>query len=654
MEFTLDNTYQPAGFTLAMHRGPFQNNGATPWYSTVQIGTPGQPLKLALDTGTNITWVTSSLCAPDRCQHYSAGRFNHKTSSSFSFTDCLQRPYSFGPWGTMQVESGSDVLIVNQTTLPTRLLLATDYTSSQFRQLDWDGGIGLPCSSTYADGRSSFVFQELMNTGKIDPQQPFIAFDWDPVSGRGSCQLGAVDASKTQGPHLFLPWSLYSKMAGVEYIWSTPLMSYAVGGEILAKDLTFVLDSGSSQFKGDERLMRHTLERIAQGDHPQVVLGFADGEITLGADTYNVLIEEGPDKGRTLPQFEPLGPADLVLVGSLVMELCYTVYEYRVVQCCPGAYSLAPVGAWLFNRPNGPQIITRSSSKNFDIAPRAITRGKRILDSVTRAAPPLLPLSAAGTWQNDYGSKMTLTVDRGRISGTYQSSTGSTGLYEVTGYQVPSIIQQELELGLPIALAIEWHSLGEGPADPSWNWSSGLCGQIHRVKGEDTLVLSHLLVASSDFPERVEQGTYVDKLAFRRVASVHAERPLAAPSSLPEIADPLSGSWLATDGTRLSLRIHACSHHAFGYVLGRLTSDEGEVDICGFTDINAQTSGLPLQSVSLTTAGLAGSTARSLSGTLELKEQNVNLLIMTSSPTTAEHSYLQTRVKSLTFSRQDK
>ncbi len=249
----MDNDHQPQGLTLAMHRGPYQNNGATPWYSTVPIGTPEQPLKLALDTGTNITWATSTLCAPDRCLHYSAGRFDYQSSSSFRFTDCLQRPYSFGPWGTMQVESAADVMTLNKTKLHIQLLLAADYAGAQFSQLNWDAGIGLPSSSAYTDGRSSFVFQELMNTGEIDPQQPFIAFDLDTVSGQGQCQLGAIDTSKTRGPHLFLPWSVYSKVPGVEYIWSTPLVSYAVGGDVLARDIIFALDSGSSRFKGDDR-----------------------------------------------------------------------------------------------------------------------------------------------------------------------------------------------------------------------------------------------------------------------------------------------------------------------------------------------------------------------------------------------------------------
>lgn len=644
----MDNQQWREGVTIAMQRGPFQNNGATPWYTTVPVGTPGQPLKLSLDTGTNITWITSSLCAPDRCQHYSAGRFDYQASSSFAFTDCLQRPYSFGPWGTLQVESGSDVLTLNTTTLPTQLLLAADYSGTQFSQLDWDGGIGLPSSSTYVEGSSSFVVQALMNNGTIDPQQPFVTFDWDPVSRRGVCQMGAVDTGKTRGPHLFLPWSLYSKVRGVEYIWSTPLVSYAVGGNVLARNVTFALDSGSSQFKGDDRLMRQSLERIAQGGNPEVVLGFADGEIALGPDLYNVLIEEGPDRGKTLPQFEPLGLAHLVLVGSLVMEYCYTVYEYRVVQCRPGAYSLAPVGVWLFNRPEGPQIIRRSSSRRFEAGARPLASGKLVLKPSVATIETTPPLSVVGTWKNDYGSVMALTVTGNVVTGIYQSSTGSTGRYAVTGYQASTGPSQEK--GLPVALAIDWHPLDEQQADPSWHWVSGLCGQLHGVAGEERIELSHLLVATRDFPDLAGQGTYIDKLSYRRVAGEILE---PAPALVLALApdNPLNGTWLAAAGFRLDLQVRASSQHAFGCVSGTLTTPTERADVSGFTDINAGTGGLSRQATSLTAVQVGGETVLSLAGSLDLKEDELELKALFTSPTTVAQSYVQTQIKSFMFRR---
>ncbi|WP_300729481.1 pepsin-like aspartyl protease [Pseudomonas sp.] len=640
------------GLVFHMYRGPLQNNGATAWYSPLQLGTPGQPLKLALDTGTNITWATSTLCQPDQCQHYSAKRFNYQRSRTFAFTDCLQRPYSFGPWGTMQVEAGSDVLTLpNKNTMAMNVFLAARYSGEQFRQLDWDGGIGLPSSSAYAEERNSFLFLELLRNHVIDPVQPYVCFDWDPATHRGTCRMGALDMSKLKGPHLFLPWSAYTTVPGVEYIWSSGLSHYSVGGETLATDIGFALDSGSSQFKGDDTLMRKTLQRIALGGNPDVVLGFEDGEITLGADLYNVLIEEGPQKGQTIPQFAPLGLTDLVLVGSLVMEQCYTVYEYRVVQCKGQGYSLAPVGIWLFNRPDGPQIITRPSKKTFTPGPRAVTTERVSLVPPASKPTPSTPQphqgSVAGTWTNDYGSLMTLSVYGQHVFGFYQSSTGSVGLYEVTGYQLHAPATPEMSQ--PVALAIEWHSVGEGPADPSWNWSSSLYGQISLEGTEEVLTLSHLLVASSDFPALAGAGTYADRLVYRRSTVTPHGAPAPVPSVPKRSISSLTGTWMAHDGTAMKLHIEAESEGRFGRIHGSLVHASKHFQVSGFTDINAAASGLSHQSLAITAA--YEDSLLTLCGTLRFKEDSLALIMMTGVATSPAHTYVQTRISALTFKR---
>ena len=651
-EFIMDTQSPANGLVFPMQRGPFQNNGASPWYSTIALGSPGQPLKLAIDSGTNISWVTSTLCPTDKCVHFAAGRFDHRASSTFAFTDCLQRPYSFGPWGTMQVESASDVLTVpSGSAQPIKLFLATDYDGDSFKQLDWDGGIGLPCSSAYIEGRSSFMFQDLISSGRLDPTHPYVAFDWNPSDRSGTCQMGAIDASKTRGPGLFLPWSVYSRLPGVEYIWSTELKSYSVGGETLANNLSFALDSGSSQFKGDDAIMGQTLALIARGARPDVVLGFAEGEITLGADLYSLLVEEGPQKGQTVPQFAPLGLPDLVLVGSLVMEHCYTVYEYQVVQCGHEVYSLAPTGIWLFNRPGGPQIITRSSSRPFNPGPRPVANTKVILPGPTIEVPSAEHKSVAGTWKNEYGSVMTLAVTGNRIRGTYQSSTGSTGKYEVTGFQLNEPATPALSQ--PVTLAIEWHSIGDDPADPSWNWCSGLSGQMSVTPAGDKLQLSHVLVASSDFPGLAGQGTYVDKLTYRRVDTASPDDPSTPPLETLPIENALNGTWVADNGTILELSVNASSQRRSGHVRGRLSTSGSHVEVSGFTDINALASKLALQSVSLTAAQTQESSVSSLCGSLELQGEVLNLFSVTSSATTPQRSYLATQVLALRFKRNE-
>lgn len=544
----------------------------------------------------------------------------------------------------MQVETASDVLATPAgARLDTQLFVAANYAGEQFKQLDWDGALGLPCSSAYVESRNSFVLQSLMREGQLSPAYPFVAFDWNRHERNGTCQMGAVDPLKTQGPRLFLPWSAYTALPGVEYIWSTELKSYTVGTEQLAADIKFAIDSGSSRFKGDDTLMRQTLARIAQGGEPDVVLGFADGELTLGANLYNCLIDEGPQKGQVLPQFNALGLTDLVLVGSVVMEHCYTVYEYQVVQCSNTVNSLSPVGVWLFNRPDSPQIITQSSSRRFAPGERTVLDGKTTLLRVASET-----VSVAGTWQNDYGSLMSLNVSDRQVCGTYQSSTGSTGHYAIRGFTAGAGATRIKNQ--PLALAIEWHDLGDETSDPSWNWVSGLSGQLSTDDRGDVLTLSHLLVASGDFPDLASRGNYLDKLVYRRVAE-HPPATSCEPIEVMPVENALAGQWVALDQTILSLTVEADSQHRFGIVRGFLTTNDTAVELTGFTDINAVTSKLALQSVSLTVTTTQDGAVSTLCGTLDFVQQTLNLLVLASSPVPPAQAYLATKISSLNFIR---
>ena len=359
------------GLSFPLQRAPYQNNGATPWYAAMAPGTPGQPLKFAFDTGSNFIWVTSTLCdlPGDSCPHYGGGQFDYQASSTFAWVDPHDKVVDFGPWGSMTVWTGSDVFQLPGAPSPTTTLyLSKDYSGSQFEQLDWDGGIGFPSGSDYVQPGISFFMAELMDAGAISPDDPYLSFHTDYATKTGHCRVGGFDPDLID-PYawLFLPWQAYTALAGIEYIWSTPLARYTVGGQTLAQDVSFALDSGSSQFKGDDTIMNTTLSLIAAAaQKPDVGLFMGRGEdggtgqIIVPPSIYEVLIEAGPQAGQVLPQFNALGTPELVLVGSVLMDQLYAVHEYSV-QATSSGYRLAPVGIWLFNKRGGPALIqTRS------------------------------------------------------------------------------------------------------------------------------------------------------------------------------------------------------------------------------------------------------------------------------------------------------
>jgi len=263
-------------------------------------------------------------------------------------------------------------------------------------------------------------------------------------------------------------------------------------------------------------------------------------------------------------------------------------------------------------------------------------------------------MSVAGVWQNQYGSKMTLRMSNPNlVMGTYISSTGSSGTYRVIGWQTND--DPTPQLGQPVCLAIEWHSIVQGPPDNSWHWVSGLSGQINIVSGKEQLVLAHALVASVEFPDFAPAGTYIDKLIYTRVGEEYPGEDTDAPDSNKGAvgADPTIGTWFADDGTMLDIMsVVPSDNNAFGYITGKMTWGGGPSMIYGVTDINATSSGLALQSVSI--AGLpsdGGGPAISLSGTLDLSSSTMTLVDLQSTATAPRNSYLQTQVATLIFNK---
>lgn len=398
-------TSQENGFSLSLYRGPFQNNGASPWYSLLPLGTPisgssEQVLKFCFDTGSDFIWVTSTLCG-DGCVHYGGLQFDYSASSTFSWVDQTEQTVDFGPWGSMQVETGNDVFTLNTTseeqiTLSTDIYLSKYYSGTQFAELDWDGGIGIPSTmeaqsaqkktamrsvsyrgrpyggQTTATGASFHFFNSLIANGSVNANAPYVCFDTDNVTNTGTVSFGVLDQSyKDSLEYLFLPWEPYP-VIDIPYLWTSSLSSVQIDGEslpYLGDNLYFGLDSGSSQFKGDALLMTE-LFRLTTATKQDVELNIdlaqqgIVGQLIIPASVYDVEIEAGEDKGEVISQFQELdGVEGLVLVGSVLMDYLYTVYEYQMTS----EGILKPLGMWIFNKPGGEKIIQNKQTSPAQI-----------------------------------------------------------------------------------------------------------------------------------------------------------------------------------------------------------------------------------------------------------------------------------------------
>lgn len=362
--------------TIPMERGPYQDNGASPWFGIVGVGSTGLQMKMALDTGTYLFWVTSTLCTTAACTLPTRVRFDPKTSATFRYVSSRPRKINYGPWGELEAEVGNDTLEFGGISAPnSTFYVATHYDGAKFLEVDWDGCIGFPAMVTANDKSDvSFVFQDIINSGTLGVNPlPCVSFDTDIASSTGSCTLGEMDASKYHGNEwVFLEFSVNSI---ADYIWTTAHASVSIGTELIATDKFFCVDTGSSRFKGDPAILAAMLEKAQLAYAPvEIMAGRGSdgqtGEIVVTSAEYMQTIEKGENKGLKLPQFHGMKGTDgLVLVGSVLLDHVYSTYLYQQSSDPrTGAHTLQPRGVFLMNKIGGPKIIQNKSDGELNVA----------------------------------------------------------------------------------------------------------------------------------------------------------------------------------------------------------------------------------------------------------------------------------------------
>lgn len=261
-------------------------------------------------------------------------------------------------------------------------------------------------------------------------------------------------------------------------------------------------------------------------------------------------------------------------------------------------------------------------------------------------------MTIAGVWENEYGSRMILAVEEkpagsGAIWGIYESTTGSTGRYLVTGRQGRAASGGN---GQPLALAIAWRSVGDDPADPSWHWASAMAGQYHGQDGGAQVTVNHLLVASGEFPGLCGPGLYCDKLTYRRTSNT----PYAGlPPAGVAVPHPASGVWSGADGMRLALRVLAEPGGRVALVDGFLEQDGREIAITGFADLDGQAEESDRCALAITACDDARNRTVAMGGWLEGEAGTLLLQALTGHATPLDGAYLQTSLWPLSLVRRD-
>lgn len=469
---------------FSLTRGAINDNGATPWITTLGLGTPPQELRFMLDTGTVNTWITANACTTDACKLHRA--FDPGHSRSFRPGKEGPKTVSFGPWGSMGVVLGNDVCHLQrghqgeERTVALNeamsLYLSVSYVGPQFAALDCDGGLAIPAVPCE---KPSALLEQLRHQGLIE--QALACFYFDSVRGTGSCLMGAVESARFDPTTLnLLP---VQPLAGeLNYLWTVCLDRLEIAGATQAEGANLVLDTGSSCFKGGPAIIKRMIDAITnRGARPDQVsdktalTDYPDLRLMLGGRLYTLKPEDyflpiAPSTWKLGVQYLEGLPDELLVVGSVFLDSVYSIFHYET-----------------------------------------LTEGRC---AVSLAMPRYPKLSVSGVWKNEFGSVLEIgsVAPDGTFRGVYRSHTGATGVYPVVGVADP----QPTGANLAVSFSVSWRSL-QGDEEPSWHWVSGFTGLLQESNGQETLNTTYLLQQNANTSTPDWMATAIFPSTFKRV-----------------------------------------------------------------------------------------------------------------------------------------
>lgn len=360
----------PCGYLFPLTKGPLMDNGATPWYATLFLGTPGQTMTVMMDTGTTNTWVTSSLCSTEAC---STKRYKYDLTLSATYNEVAGATWQnndLGSWGEFESLSGRDYMRFSDPKrgdikLWMKFLLAIlkDASgSTNWKDLDMCGGVGFPVIFDAPDepNNPESLLPIMLNQGLIP--NPLVSFWID--GDDGGCIVGGTDPSRYDANTV--NELLLTSVADNLNLWTIELEQIQRNSTpLLDRPVNLALDTGSSRFKGSPVLIEYLIDRITtkpDGEKlpstfsdPSLIQEFPCLRLEINGHGYTLQPEDYiwqiGSSGLFSLQFHPLdvGDENTILVGSVFLDHVYSVFQYEAVPTAPYGYKGSRV--YLYEKP---------------------------------------------------------------------------------------------------------------------------------------------------------------------------------------------------------------------------------------------------------------------------------------------------------------
>lgn len=259
-------------------------------------------------------------------------------------------------------------------------------------------------------------------------------------------------------------------------------------------------------------------------------------------------------------------------------------------------------------------------------------------------------------WTNPYGSKMTLQATGGILQGQYASTAGAAGVYKVYGYIDPNAdAVTPGNPGVPLGMVLNWRSIQQGnKPDPSWNYVSGIGGQLICNKaGATVLNVNHALIASNPLPGAVDKaGFYVDRLEYD-LAKVQDDACDQGPSDLGAPPEDMASqaTLVYVNEQDPTMRLLLAGKPDSAGFWAAFEWDDGATTLIGTCNTGYSSAIGPYQSLAFCGTVMPGA-ALSLSGWLDHSDNTITLQSYWVGPQVWDLRFFQSRGRSLVMRAQ--
>ncbi|ODV85493.1 hypothetical protein CANARDRAFT_28281 [[Candida] arabinofermentans NRRL YB-2248] len=315
------------------HDSPLTNYMNAQYFTEIQLGTPGQPFKVILDTGSSNLWVPGSDCSSLAC--YLHTKYEHDDSATYK-ANGTTFAIQYGS-GSLEGYVSQDTLSIGDLVIPKQdFAEATSEPGLAFAFGKFDGILGLAYDTISVNKIVPPIYNAL-NLGLLDePKFAFYLGDTNEDADNGGvATFGGVDETKYTGKITWLP-------VRRKAYWEVSFDGIGLGSEFASLEgHGAAIDTGTSLIALPSQLAeilnteigakkswsgQYSIECDTRDSLPDLTLNFDGYNFTISPYDYTLEVSGSCISAFTPMDFPaPIGP--LAIIGDAFLRKYYSVYD---------------------------------------------------------------------------------------------------------------------------------------------------------------------------------------------------------------------------------------------------------------------------------------------------------------------------------------